>query len=282
MRASGWLRAATCSSCAGNSARSGAPGKSSAIAASGLKRDWDFGDVPTEREVERGGLQFTVYPALKDSGDGVELVELDAPLMAEHETRKGVQRLLLLALAQQLRFARKRFADRNELALLASVTLPDIRIADRLAERVILDAFLPEEQATPRTRAQFEAVIAGGRDRFAVALERLEARALEMLGELKTVRQKLRALGAPACKAAVADIEQQLAGLFPTDFLERTPQSRLTQYPRYLKALARRLDRLPAGVTRDAELMRTVEPFIREWQGLRLAAGGPAEGGAVA
>ncbi|MEQ1581456.1 MAG: ATP-dependent RNA helicase HrpA [Steroidobacteraceae bacterium] len=246
-----------------------------AAATSGLRREWDFGEVPAERQVERGGLTFTVYPALKDSGEGVELVELDSPLLAEHETRKGVLRLLLLALAQQLRFARKRFADRNELALLASVSLPDVRIADRLAERVILDAFLPDELATPRTRAQFDAAMAGGRDRFAQALDRLEARALEMLGELKTVRQKLRALGAPACKAAVADIEQQLGGLFPKDFLERTPQSRLTQYPRYLKALVRRLDRLPAGVTRDAELSHTVEPFIREWQGLRLAAGGP-------
>jgi ATP-dependent helicase HrpA len=220
-----------------------------------------------------------VYPALKDAGDGVEIVELDAPLLAEHETRKGALRLLALALAQQMRFARKRFADRNELALLASVTLPAVRIADRLAERVIMDAFLPEEQATPRTREQFDAVITGGRDRFAQALDRLEVRALEMLGELKAVRQKLRALTAPACKAAVADIEQQLAGLLPQDFLERTPQSRLTQFPRYLKALGRRLDRLPAGASRDAELLRVVEPFIREWQGLRLAAGGPVRAG---
>ena len=251
------------------------PLKETAGAAATLRREWDFGDVPAQRQVERGGLSFAVYPALKDAGDGAELVELDSPLLAEHETRRGVLRLLLLALAQQVRFARKRFADRNDLLLLAAVALPEVRIADRLAERVILDAFLADEQPTPRSRAQFDAAIEGGRDRFAHSLDRLEARALEFLGELKSVRQKLRVLTAPACKAAVADIEQQLAGLFPKDFLERTPQLRLTQYPRYLKAIGRRLDRLPAGVGRDAELLRTVEPIVREWQGLRLAAGGP-------
>ncbi len=205
----------------------------------------------------------------------VETVELDSALQAEYETRRGVLRLLLLAFAQQVRFARKHFADRHDLTLLASVALPEVRIADRLAERVILEAFLPEEQATPQTRAEFDALAVAGRDRFQATLARIEARAREILGELKVVRQKLRALATPVCKAAVADIEQQLAGLFPADFLLRIPPSRLTHYPRYLKAIVRRLDRLPAGAARDAELLRAIEPFIRECQGLRVAAGGP-------
>ncbi len=242
---------------------------------SAYSKEWDFGDLPLERRVERDALNFVVYPALKDRGEGVDLVEVDSAGLAERETRQGVLRLLMLGLAQQTRFARKRFADRHELVLLGSVTVPDVRLVDALTERVFADAFLPDGTATPRSREQYDTVLQTGRERFAQALERLEARTLETLSELKTVRQKLKAMNAPMCRNVVGDIEQQLSGLFANDFLATTPQSRLTQFPRYLKAVSRRLDRLPAGAIRDAELMRTLEPFVTEWRRLQMAAGDP-------
>ncbi len=40
-----------------------------------VHRRWDFGELPAQQVVQRRGLRFTVYPTLRDHGDGVELTE---------------------------------------------------------------------------------------------------------------------------------------------------------------------------------------------------------------
>jgi ATP-dependent helicase HrpA len=66
----------------------------------------------------------------------------------------------------------------------------------------------------------------------------------------------------PAAAAALLDINTQLAMLLPPDFIESTPQPWLGHLPRYLKAIARRLARLPAEARRDGELAARVRPFV--------------------
>jgi ATP-dependent helicase HrpA len=47
----------------------------------------------------------------------------------------------------------------------------------------------------------------------------------------------------------------------PPDFIETTPRPWLDYLPRYLKAITRRIERLPPNVRRDAELSAKVKPF---------------------
>ncbi len=251
------------------------PSNTQAAKQSGLAKGWDFGDLLPEREVEHKGVRFIAHPAIEDRGEGVQYVELDTLHEAEQVTRKGVLRLAMLALPQQVKYARKRFADNRDLMLLGAGMTFDPPLADGLAARTFADVFLPEGTVMPRTRTQFDALVQGGRERFAEVVDRLETRVLEILRDLRLVRQKLAGLAAPACQPAVRDIEQQLAALLPKDFLAQTATSHLNHFPRYLKALLRRLDRLPAGVTRDTELLKTLEPFVIEWRRLKTAAGDP-------
>jgi pSer/pThr/pTyr-binding forkhead associated (FHA) protein len=84
--------------------------------------------------------------------------------------------------------------------------------------------------------------------------------------EAAVLPKKLAATRAFA--AAVADIEQQLARLFPKGFIVDTPPAQLAHYPRYLKAIALRLDKLKADPARDAqrmgEIARLQTPYLRE------------------
>lgn len=50
--------------------------------------------------------------------------------------------------------------------------------------------------------------------------------------------------------------------LLPPDFIESTPHPWLGHLPRYLKAMARRLGRLPAEARRDEELAARVRPLV--------------------
>jgi len=97
-----------------------------------------------------------------------------------------------------------------------------------------------------------------------------------ILKEWRTARselERLRSVSAPTQSSdpfasAFADIDAQLAGLLSPDFVRATPAPWLEQLPRYLKAVARRLARLPGNARRDAELASRIAPFVRGWQQL--------------
>ena len=53
-------------------------------------------------------------------------------------------------------------------------------------------------------------------------------------------------------EAAVADLRRQMAGLLHKGFVAATGRRRLPDVVRYLKAMAHRLEKLPANAARDA------------------------------
>ena len=79
--------------------------------------EWNFGDLPEQVKFKRGGRELIGYPALVDNGESVDLRLLDAADVAEIETRRGVVRLLRIALAAQFKQLDKDLARETALAL---------------------------------------------------------------------------------------------------------------------------------------------------------------------
>jgi len=242
-------------------------------------RTWDFGDLPTQHEVERNGLRFTVYPTIEDRGDGVALIELPSLARAENALLTGVRRLLVLTVPQQYKFARQQFAANRELVLLGQGMSGTKPLADLLAERAIQETFLIEGVPLPRSREMFDRVIEQHRSELNDAVTRIGNVALSLFKELRAVRQGLDAMKRSALILATKDIESQLAHLLPDYFILSTPAPWFNHLPRYLKALARRVEKLPSNAARDAELSKQVQPFVAAYE--RYAASGLSDAPAV-
>jgi len=228
-----------------------------------VHRHWDFGEVPPQQVVQRRGLRFTVYPTLRDHGDGVELTEAGSAADAEDSLRPAVLRLAMLALPEQFKYARKRFADDRDIVLLGRGLGISRPLAETLAERAFSDCFLDENTVLPRTSEQFEALLDSHRSSFGETVDRVLTHARETLRELRNVRQKLAALNVPAYQALQQDVQAQLRALVPTNFPSGVPPVLWQHLPRYLKALVRRLDKAPGNQKRDAELAARVRPAMR-------------------
>jgi len=71
-----------------------------------------------------------------------------------------------------------------------------------------------------------------------------------IVAEAATLPRKLNASRAYA--ASVSDVEQQLVRLFPRGFVVDVAAAQLAHYPRYLKAIGLRLEKLRSDPTRDA------------------------------
>jgi ATP-dependent helicase HrpA len=169
----------------------------------------------------------------------------------------------MLSLAQQAKFVHKQFSDQRELVLLGQGIAGSRPLAESFVERVFQECFLSVDQPLPRTRAQFDACLEAGRARVGEVTQRLVERAIETLKILRMVRQQLSSMTAPTFKDATTDVQEQLAALTPPDFIATIPEPWFDHLPRYLRAISRRLERLPGNAKRDTELMKLIAPFAR-------------------
>jgi len=232
-----------------------------AAPADAIHRQWDFGDVPASREVDRNRLRLIVYPAIEDRVTGVALAEARNAATAEAISRTGLVRLTMLALPQQAKYVHKRFADNRELVLLSSGLPLAMPLADALTRRAFRECFVPLDAALPRSSAEFAQRLESRRGALTEVADQLAATLLSGLKELRAARTALRTLAPAVFADAIADITAQLQTMLPPAFIEVTPHPWLDYLPRYLKAVTRRIERLAGNLKRDAELSAKVKPF---------------------
>ncbi len=254
-------------------------------AAGGLERGGittnDFGTLPRRVAQVRGGYEVTVYPALADEGDSVAVRVFETEAEQAEAMRAGTRRLLLLTLPPAARYLQGRLDNRAKLEL--SRGNPYRSIAELLddcagaaVDRLVADAGGPAWSSDDFARLRDE-VRADLVDAVANVVTHVQA----VLATAYDVEQRIAGTRDPALVPALADIRQQLKGLVHPGFVTETGWRQLHHLPRYLRAIAYRLDRLPGTLARDRQLMAQVHEIEREYRELRadLPAGGPADQG---
>jgi ATP-dependent helicase HrpA len=243
------------------------------LAAEGL-REFPTLAIPEQVAGEAG---VAAYPALVDCGESAALRVFAEAGVAQQEHEGGVRRLLRIALQDKARQARRQLPVAPKLALLyaainefdsGAAAAPAVAGAarqERLREDLIeaaLNAVLADDLATIRERDAFMLRVAeAGRVLFADAMQRLQL-AEEILELIATVRARLQPPLMGWAAANLDDLRDQLAQLAPPGFLRSTPAAVLTQYPRYLQAMALRAERLLRDPARDQARLLQLRPFI--------------------
>ena len=230
---------------------------------SGITR-WDFGALPASLAITRDGARVTGYPALVDHGDSVSLALLDTERAAHAATRRGIVRLIAITLKDALAQQAKGPAGFNAVALaLRGVAAPPALLADALA--AIADRAFIGDDPLPRDDAAFVAQVKRARAR----LPAVAAHAWQLLAEIATawaaLNRRVDALPAAQSRLA-AEIRAQRDALTHAGFFAATPWDRVTQLPRYLAALDRRLAKLHERPERDARHGAEVAGWRRRYE----------------
>jgi ATP-dependent helicase HrpA len=234
---------------------------------------WDFGELPEQVEVDRGKGKLIGYPAIVDEGKSVGLTLLDTEAEADAATRRGLRRLFQLALPEHMKSLARSLPGFNEMQLRYSLLdepgggkSDKAAVADRLRDELvtaICDRAFFVEREPIHDRKQFETRAAKGKTRLMDVAQEICRIAGEILAEHQTLRAKIHQPQYVAWPRALADIRAQLRELLPTGFLASTPFDRLKHYPRYLKAIAMRLDKIASNPERDANWQ---QQLARYWQ----------------
>jgi len=217
--------------------------------------EWNFGDLPEQVNFKRGGRELIGYPALVDNGETVDLRLLDAADVAEAETRRGVVRLLRIALAAQFKQLDKDLPRETALALkfrsFGSAEQLRAALIDAIASRALLG-----DDDTPRDAKAFGKQKERAKPRIAVVKQALLRDVADILDLHAQVAARLAAK--PQFTAAMRDETAHLAALVPADFITATPWTHLKDLPRYLRGILKRLEKLPASEQRDSRGMAGV------------------------
>ncbi len=229
--------------------------------------DWVFGELPELMEVGvAGGQRVLGYPGLIDDGDSVSLRVFDSPAEAQQMHRAGLLRLFLLQFREQLKYLEKNLPGLNQMAMqyMTLGTLDDLRrqLIDLSCARACLVEPWPAEAAAFRARC-LEA-----RPRLGLLAQEICRLVGQILTDWQALQKKLP--GFKAFGGTLQDVEGQMARLISQRFIVDTPFERLQQYPRYLKAISLRLDKLkaggPQGVARDARLLAELAPLWANYE----------------
>ncbi|HJT32319.1 MAG TPA: ATP-dependent RNA helicase HrpA [Pirellulales bacterium] len=206
---------------------------------------WDFDDLPEQVQSCCKGIARTRYPALVDCGDSVSLRLTDSLETAGHQTRGGVRRLLALAVRDQVEPHLAWWPGWSKL-LASGAPLGDAAYWNReVTDAIVERAFLAERPA-PRSRQQFEQTLAEGREQIGLVVQDVLPLVSALLREYGRARDALGQFTSPQFGYAVSDIERQLGELMAPGFLCAAPPA-IQSYPRYFRAIERRLDGLRAG-----------------------------------
>lgn len=226
---------------------------------------WDFGDLPEQIELERGGMTLRAFPALLDQGESASLRLLDSPEHAARATRGGLLRLFAIAANRELRGQVAWLPQMDELRLLAR-SLPAVQpLEQQLVELIAARAFL-DGQAVPRSEPEFRLQLKTGRARLGGAVHDVANLIAPLLEAHHQLQLALQAARPPQWRYVIEDIGEQLAHLIRPRFLVETPWEWLQHYPRYVGAMRLRLDKLAGpGLARDQRNFQQLEPFWRRY-----------------
>jgi ATP-dependent helicase HrpA len=233
---------------------------------------WDFGDLPETVNFEKNRVRYDGFPALTDDGASVSIKIFDEQEAARQSHREGLARLAMLENHEQARFLIKGFKFSPVAAFQFAHFFPDTKnhTQDAMREETGFAAFVAafvddcveREGRDIRNAADHDLARAYGKTHVNERATQI-ARALEeSLTTVATVREKLADRYVKNWEHIGPDIESQLASLYAPHFLRAVPAAQLLHYPRYLKAIALRLDKAKAGgMERDLESYKQIRPL---------------------
>jgi ATP-dependent helicase HrpA len=227
--------------------------------------EFDFDEIP-ERVTSASGL--AAFPALVDLGESVALRVFERRDEALAAHAHGVERLLRRALRDVIKQARRQMPIDRRLALRYAAIASVDALREDIVEAALRECFAASDLQA-RTRNAF-------RDLQADMTRRLFPTAVEWLAVVEDVLSAYADLTPwlepplmGFARANYDDLHEQLGALVHPGFVCDVPRARLAHYPRYLKAMRLRAERLRQDPTRDQARMLTVRGYWSEYLKLK-------------
>ncbi|ARJ43605.1 ATP-dependent RNA helicase HrpA [Pantoea alhagi] len=241
----------------------------SKVADDGLEQSglhiWSFGDLPSQFEQKRGSYSVKAWPALVDEKDSVAIRLFDS----QHEQQKmmwrGQRRLLLLNIPSPIKYLHEKLPNKAKLGLYFN---PYGKVLELIDDCITcgIDKLMAENGGPAWKEEEYqqlhEKVRAGLNDTVVEIAKLVE----QILTAVFNINKRLKGRVDMTMALGLSDIKAQMSGLVYRGFVTQNGWKRLPDTLRYLRAIERRLEKLPVDPHSDRARMLKVEQVQQAWQ----------------
>ena len=209
-------------------------------------------------ELNLQGVTIKVFPALVKDGRQVNLRALDSKKAAISETHQALRQFFINALPEQIKFAKTSIPDIQNLCLKYTDFGRCENLKIDIINKAIDDVFLYQ---AIHTESEFKLRLDKGKSKLHEKVKQCSGLISTILDEYRVIK---KIMNKPLLSQldTLTDIQLQLKYLFPKNFIMTIDREWLQQYPRYLMAINKRLEKSKTNVIRDRQLRLE---FSRLW-----------------
>ncbi|MBC3874541.1 ATP-dependent RNA helicase HrpA [Undibacterium flavidum] len=223
---------------------------------------WTFDELPELLEVQQGKQTLIGYPALVDKQSHCHIEVFDDPDEAARVHHSGLRRLFALQMKEQVKFLEKNIPGLQQMGMQFMSLGSQEELREQIVTTALDRAFM--QSPLPKNSGEFNKRRDEGKARLNLLANEIARLAGLILAEYYGLPKKLQGLKAHA--QAAADMQQQLQNLVTKRFIAEVDFAQLAHYPRYLKAITVRMDKLRVDPARDAKLLAEWNSVAQAWQ----------------
>lgn len=203
-----------------------------------------FADLDANSTPNKGAISGVVIQTFNDQAEA----------MKQH--REGIIRLIHMQLGDAIRQLKKQIS--KPLALAYS----PLGERAKLEQMLVYATLQVSIQTLPQNAAEFQQLLAATKQQFLAHGQQTLTDLTEIFTGWQQIRRELLVLDQNIFGRSIDDIEDQLDLMALADFVYSRPVEIWQEYPRYLKALGLRLERLPNNLQRDLAAINDVDPWM--------------------
>ena len=230
--------------------------------------DWTWGDLPTEVPIVRGNTRLVAYPAIIDEGSSVALRLVDSPDKARILSEGGLLRLFSLKQKKNIRSQVQWLPDLEKAKMQIARWIKPDWFSNWLGQKIVAIGMI-EGQPPIMKSSEFVARNVRAVELISVATQEIAAWLPKLAGAAQSVSLQLQQTSGKYGES-LADVREQLHDLFAEETLTTVPWRWLQHYPRYLQAIAVRLQKLPATpLDQDRQNTALIRKYRNEFDRLK-------------
>ena len=243
------------------------------VADKGIERkeitSWDFSKLPSNYQKKVANLTIKAFPALVDNKQSVAIELFEHEVLADQAMLTGVARLILINIPSPIKYLQQKLPNKAKLGLYFN---PFGSINDLLNDCILASCqFLVKEQSEiPRDEESFNQCMNYVRAEIADTVLNLAIKVERVLQLSHEINKKLKGNVPLNLIQSHGDVKQHLQKLIYKGFITQAGYQRMADIERYLKAIQRRLEKLPIDPNQDR--LKMIEADKVEQQFLQVQA----------
>ncbi|WP_284649639.1 ATP-dependent RNA helicase HrpA [Photobacterium damselae] len=232
----------------------------------GLKT-WSFGTLPERYQQKRGGFEVRAYPAIVDNNDSVGIKLFETEEEQHRAMQQGQRRLILLNIPSPIKYLHDNLPNKSKLGLYFN---PYGRVLDLIDDCIAcgIDKLIEQKGGIVWQPEAFEALKDYVRAELGDTVVEIAKQVEEILTTAFNINKRLKGRVDLTMAFALSDIKAQLEGLIFKGFATECGWKRLPDILRYMRAIERRLEKLPIDPNKDRVHILKVESMVHEYKEL--------------